>query len=51
MTGSHYSPLGGALLGKLLVSQRFGTSARKEENGFMRRRIVSSPHPRRNNPA
>jgi hypothetical protein len=26
----------------LLMSQRFGMSARKVENGFMRRRIVSS---------
>jgi hypothetical protein len=35
----------------LLVRQRFGTSARKGENGFVPRRIVSSPRLRRNNPA
>src|SRR5476649_1896183 len=36
------------ILGKLIVSERFGTSARKQENGFMCRRIVSSLPPRRN---
>jgi hypothetical protein len=36
-------------LGKLIVSQRFGMSAPKAENGFMRRRIVSSQALRRNN--
>jgi hypothetical protein len=30
----------------LLVSERFGTSARKAENGFVRRRIVSSQRAR-----
>jgi hypothetical protein len=29
-------------LGKLLISQSFGMSARQAENGFMRGRIVSS---------
>jgi hypothetical protein len=43
-----YSPLGGASLAKLIVSQRFGTSARKGENGFMPGRIVSSRRLRRN---
>src|SRR6266481_3231142 len=38
----------GASLGQLIVSERFGTSARKVENGFVRRRNVSSPSPRRN---
>jgi hypothetical protein len=40
--------LSGASLGKLLISQRFGMSARKGKNGFMRRRIVSSRRARRN---
>jgi hypothetical protein len=30
------------------MSQRFGTSARKGENGFVRRQIVSSNEARRN---
>ncbi|MCP3393154.1 hypothetical protein NLM27_30840 [Bradyrhizobium sp. CCGB12] len=30
------------------MSERFGTSARKAENGFVRRQIVSSKRPRRN---
>jgi hypothetical protein len=30
------------------MSQRFGTSARKGENGFVRHQIVSSGKPRRN---
>jgi hypothetical protein len=51
MTGSRYSPLGGVSLTKLIVSQRFGTSAPKAENGFVPRRIVSSRPRRRNNPA
>src|SRR5450756_1567058 len=33
------------------MSQRFGTSARQGENGFVRRRIVSSHGRRRNNSA
>jgi hypothetical protein len=43
MTGSHSHRLGGASLGKLIVSPRFGTSARQVENGFMPGRIVSLP--------
>jgi hypothetical protein len=49
MTGSHWSPLGGVSLGKLIVSERFGMSAPEAENGFMLRRIVSSLALRRNN--
>jgi hypothetical protein len=44
------TPLGGVSLGKLIVSERFGMSAPKAENGFVRRRIVSSHRQRRNNP-
>jgi hypothetical protein len=44
------SRLSGASLGKLLISQRFGMSAPKGKNGFVRRRIVSSPRSRRNIP-
>ena len=47
MTGSQFA-LGGASLGGLLVSHRFGMSARKAENGFVQGRIVSSQRPRRN---
>jgi len=43
------TPLGGASLGKLIVSERFEMSAPKAENGFMRGRIVSSRWRRRNN--
>src|SRR5229473_6891365 len=49
MTNSHYSPLGGVALGRLIVSERFGTSARQVENGFVHGRIVSSQRQRRNN--
>jgi hypothetical protein len=48
MTGSRYPPLGGVSLGKLLISDGFGTSARKPENGFTPGRIVSSLARRRN---
>jgi hypothetical protein len=37
-----------APVGQLIVSERFGTSARQGENGFMGRRIVSSWLSRRN---
>jgi uncharacterized protein (DUF2235 family) len=36
MTGSQFGISAGALLAKVLMGQRFGTSARKEENGFVR---------------
>jgi hypothetical protein len=36
MTGSQFGVYAGALLAKVLMGQRFGTSARKEENGFVR---------------
>src|SRR5271165_4503347 len=48
MTGSRWRRLCGVSLGKTLISQRFGTSARKGKNGFMPERIVSSQAPRRN---
>jgi hypothetical protein len=47
MTGSRFA-IGGVSLGGLLVKQRFGMSARKGKNGFVRERIVSSPGLRRN---
>jgi hypothetical protein len=47
MTGSRFA-IGGVSLGGLLVNQRFGMSARKGKNGFVRERIVSSQRPRRN---
>jgi hypothetical protein len=37
------------LLGELLISTRFKTSAPTAQNGFVRERIVSSRHCRRNN--
>src|SRR6185312_9815951 len=49
MTGSQMSPLGPALrYAKVLMRQRFGMSARKAENGFVPKRIVSLAPPRRN---
>src|SRR5688572_28520506 len=36
------------VVGRFLNNQRFGTSAPKEENGFVPGRIVSSGPPRRN---
>src|ERR1700754_1509234 len=47
MTGSPAHLFGGSLRG-LLVSQRFGMSARKAENGFVGKKIVSSRRSRRN---
>jgi hypothetical protein len=35
MTGSQFGISAGALLAKVLMGQRFGTSARKKENGFV----------------
>jgi hypothetical protein len=51
MTDSQCRRFCSASLGKLLMSQRFRTSARQRENGFVRRRIVSSRGLRRNNSA
>jgi len=36
MTGSQFGVSAGALLAEVLMGQRFGTSARKGENGFVR---------------
>jgi hypothetical protein len=38
MTGSQFGISAGALLAEVLMGQRFGTSARKKENGFVRTR-------------
>jgi hypothetical protein len=51
MTGSRYHRLCGASLPEVLTSQRFGTSARKGENGFVRKEncfveAVSTKHSR-----
>src|SRR5476651_278724 len=48
MTGSRWCRLCGLSLAKLLISQRFRTSARKGKNGFVPERIVSSHGLRRN---
>src|SRR5262249_4468849 len=49
MTGSPYRRNRAAFpWTKVLISQRFGTSARKGENGFVRRQIVSSQRAGRN---
>src|SRR5215207_2482758 len=36
------------VVGRFLVNERFGMSARQKENGFVQGRIVSSRRPRRN---
>jgi hypothetical protein len=38
MTGSQFGISAGALLAEVLMGQRFGMSARNEENGFVRAR-------------
>jgi len=38
MTGSQFGVCAGALLAEVLMGRRFGTSARKGENGFVRAR-------------
>src|SRR6187401_1716249 len=48
MTSSRYSPLAAFRWSGVIVNPGFGTSARQRENGFMRRRIVSSRGSRRN---